>query len=167
MRDRIIDPTSWVKDWPPPRHSVIGFSGTRNDPDPAVLLPVLGGLWGMKGFISGACTGVDHHAASWCSIVYQYPHVVVVPADHSLIHRWWEEPPGFEAERAPVFVEQMPDGTTYKDRNAQIAKRCTALVAFPEYPEKHPRSRHSGTWQTIRMVRTLGKPTYVFPLEES
>jgi hypothetical protein len=38
---------------------------------------------------------------------------------------------------------------------------------FPQYPEDHPKSQRSGTWQTIRMARAAhATAPFVFPLEE-
>jgi hypothetical protein len=51
----------------------------------------------------------------------------------------------------------MPAGTTYADRNAVLVKRGTFVCGLPAYPEDDPRSRRSGTWQTIRMARRAGK----------
>src|SRR5262249_19060923 len=77
-------------------------------------------------------------------------HIVVVPADRSRVDPWWEGCP-------EVTVIEMPEGTTYRDRNAALVARSAAVFGLPAYPEDDPRSRRSGTWQTIRMARRAGK----------
>jgi hypothetical protein len=51
---------------------------------------------------------------------------------------------------------------SYRTRNWRIATHCSELLAAPLLPEAD--SPRSGTWMTVRMARSLGKPiTLVWP----
>jgi hypothetical protein len=169
----IDDPTSSGQAWPPPRDLIIGWSGSRLDPlkneqhaaivqARLTLLPRT-----PKGFVTGACIGIDHRVGFWLSQVFPHvPHLILVPADRSRVSRWWE---GHDFQGDPdskITVREMPPGATYADRNQEIVRWSNVLCAFPQYSEDHPKSVRSGTWQTIRMARqahTLAPFTY--PLE--
>jgi hypothetical protein len=77
-------------------------------------------------------------------------HVVIVPANRSQIDPWWET---VIARGGAVTVIEMPEGTSYADRNERIVHESDALAGFPAYPEDDHRSIRSGTWQTIRMAK--------------
>jgi hypothetical protein len=121
-------------------------------------------------YITGGARGGDAYIGEW---LYRNrrdaEHVVVVPADRSQVDPWWEK---YEPGR--VTVVEMPPGTTYRDRNAVLVKRADVVFGLPAYPEDHPQSRRSGTWQTIRMARRAGKlrrwdcvkPPYASGLDE-
>lgn len=125
----------------------------------------------VERYVTGACTGGDAFIGCW---LYENrpeaEHVVVVPADRSRIAAWWR----YAEEERPVTVIEMPPGTTYADRNARLVAEGNAVFAFPAYPENDPRSRRSGTWQTVRMSRHVGnfsqwhcvKPPYRGMVEE-
>lgn len=49
----------------------------------------------------------------------------------------------------------------YLARNADIVSFANALVAAPQYEETHPKSAHSGTWQTIRLARKASIPILI------
>lgn len=51
----------------------------------------------------------------------------------------------------------------YLDRNMDIAKWCTFLIAFPKTATEELRS---GTWSTIRYTEGFGKPVFLFPAVE-
>jgi hypothetical protein len=106
----------------------------------------------VERYVTGACTGGDAFIGRW--LYCHYPdaeHVVIVPANRSRVDPWW-----LEAKGRSVTVIEMPPGTTYADRNAQLAAEANAVFAFPAYPEADRRSRRSGTWQTVRMSRGVG-----------
>jgi hypothetical protein len=66
----------------------------------------------------------------------------------------------------PAFIELMPAGTNYRDRNARILDYTDELIAVADHSEDHALSRRSGTWMTIRMALKLGIPTHVLILHE-
>jgi hypothetical protein len=106
-------------------------------------------------YVTGACVGGDAFIGRW--LFYSRPeaeHVVVVPGDRSRVDDWWVSA-SFTSGR-PVTVVEMPPGTTYADRNARLVAEAGAVFAFPAYPEDDPRSRRSGTWQTVRLARKAG-----------
>jgi hypothetical protein len=106
-------------------------------------------------YVTGACVGGDTFIGRWLfENRPQAEHVVVIPADRSRVDDWWISA-SFTSDR-PVTVTEMPPGTTYADRNARLVAEGDAVFAFPAYPESDPRSRRSGTWQTVRMSRKLG-----------
>lgn len=103
-------------------------------------------------YVTGACEGGDAFTGRW--LLDHRPaagHVVIVPANRSRVDDWWAGDPR-------VTVIEMPPGTAYRDRNAHIVAGTDVLVGFPAHPEDDPRSRRSGTWQTIRMARRAGIP---------
>jgi hypothetical protein len=102
-------------------------------------------------YITGGAAGGDAFIGRW--LATNLPgahHVVVVPADKSQVDPWWLTA-GVDVEVIP-----MPAGTTFKDRNAELVRRGTAVFGFPACPEDDPRSLRSGTWQTVRMARKAG-----------
>ncbi len=136
----------------------IGFTGTRSiagrEDEIAAWLDTLA----MPGseFTTGACVGFDAFVARY--LLSRFPnatHRLVVPANRSQID------PNllivFMAQTVPGkhIVEYMEDGTTYKQRNQRILHHSDHLVALSDYPEKHGRSTRSGTWQTVRLARSL------------
>lgn len=111
-------------------------------------------------YVTGGCTGGDAFIGRW--LAARCPaaeHVIIVPADRSQVDQWWDDPVlVHQAGKAggSITVHQMPDGTSYEDRNAELVARGTAVFGFPAYPEDDPRSKRSGTWQAIRMARRAG-----------
>ena len=129
---------------------VWAFSGTRNGQNLSYRAHILGWLQGLPRtdeYVTGGCEGLDALAGGYMRWLHpDAVHRVVVPANKRLVDYWWAPYPD-------VIVEYMPPDTDYKDRNARLVELGTRLAAFPEYWEDHPRSRRSGTWQTIRMAR--------------
>lgn len=167
----IDDPASSSQVWPPSRKEIIGWSGSRLDPllndRHATLVQSRLTRIGRspKGFVTGACVGIDQRVGVWLARVFPHvPQLVLVPADRSRVAMWWE---AYDLTAYKITVREMPPGTTYADRNREIVRYSTALAAFPQYPEDHPKSQRSGTWQTIRMARAAhATAPFVFPLEE-
>lgn len=113
--------------------------------------------WAAR-YVTGGCTGGDTFIGRWLvlnRLGSDARHVVIIPADRSRVDPWWEKP----VIRRTTLVEviEMPPGSTYADRNARIVEESTVIFGLPAYPEDDPRSRRSGTWQTIRMARRAGK----------
>ncbi len=137
----------------------IAFSGARylDDQQHRILMTSLGTLDGIQGdeFTSGACVGVDCFIGRWCAERFsKVIHRVVVPANRTRVgdYSWATE------------VLEMPDGTTYRDRNYKMLEFADVLLAFPAYAEENLKSKRSGTWQTIREARRRNIVTVVNPL---
>jgi hypothetical protein len=132
----------------------IGFTGTRNlhHGDVDRIYAIVQALPGDAIYITGGCVGVD---ATVARIAYGLGRQVltVVPADRSRVDPDWEQYCNESWELGPT--------STYRDRNTLIVETSNRLIAFPEYPEDHARSKRSGTWQTIRMARSAGKPVEI------
>lgn len=104
-------------------------------------------------YVTGGCQGGDAFIGRWLHANRpDTEHVVIVPAARSRVDPWWET-----ASRRNLTVVEMPAGSTYAHRNARLAAWGDSVFAFPAYPEDDPRSRRSGTWQTVRMSRRSGK----------
>lgn len=134
--------------------TAVSFTAARDldDPGREVALNVLVQVPHADRYFTGACIGGDAFIGRWLRENRPHAeHVVVVPADRSRVDCWWD--PSDPA----VTVLDMPDGTTYADRNAELVSWGDAVFGLPAYPEDDPRSRRSGTWQTIRMARRAGK----------
>ena len=118
-----------------------------------VILNVLTvGIPLCRRYITGGAIGGDAFTGRWLARNRpEAEHIVVVPYDKSRADPWWLTVDG------NITVIPMPAGTTYRDRNAELVRRGDATCALPAYPEDHPASARSGTWQTARMARRLGK----------
>ena len=134
----------------------LGFTASRGMDQVAregVVTNVLVRIPQMNRYVTGGCRGGDSFLGQWLYAMYPPPyseHVVIVPANRSQIDPWWLLP-----GRAVTVIE-MPPGTTYADRNAEIVKISDALVGFPSYPKADRRSQRSGSWQTIGMAERAG-----------
>jgi len=123
-----------------------GFTGTRTlEPaDDDTIAHTLSMLKDGTEFTTGACIGVDSFVGqSFWLAKPDAVHRVVVPADRSRVDHWWTH----RAIGDTVRVEEMPTGTTYKDRNLRIVEQSDVLVAFPAHPEDDPRSMRGPTQQ--------------------
>lgn len=104
------------------------------------------------GIVTGGCVGFDHIMGEYCALRWpDLSHTVIVPADRSRVAAWWRQP-----NMTHVEVIEMPPGTTYRDRNVELVERSAVMLGQPDLPEDDPRSRRSGTWQTLRMARHVG-----------
>lgn len=144
---------------------IIGFTGPRNIIGfERRVDPQLAELDDAVGFVTGGCTGLDTYVG-W-RLVDKYPkarHTVIVPGKTSAVTFWWLQ----EQYRARVEVLRLPAGSTYQARNKWIVKLSTELIGFALHPEHDPRSRRSGSWQTIRIARTRDIPRSVIILSSS
>lgn len=144
----------------------IGFTASRNikGVNPRRMIWALQNLEQAK-FVYGGCLGGDEAIAIWLTNFGPAGsrHHVILPANRAAVVEWWKYPNA--ADPFPL-VEFMPEGSNYKDRNQRIVNVSDELVGFPEYPENHPKSLRSGTWQTIRMGRKKGIPVTVYILRE-
>lgn len=139
-----------------------GFTAAReldSFPD-GYIESVLQSLPPAERYITGGARGGDALIGRW--LYERYPsahHIVVVPANRAQVVEWWL---GFD-----VTAVDMPRGTSYRDRNMHIVQMCTNLVAFPAFPEFNVKSRRSGTWQTVRMAKRVGKSVQIYCGEEA
>jgi len=147
-----------------------GFSGSRHltAEQKTIVDEVLSTLNGSE-WTTGACIGVDAYIGR--KLWYDRPeslHRVVIPADRSRVEYWWTHRAIRDAgPQSGVLLEEMMPGMSYADRNQRIVQHSDVLVAFPAYPETDPRSKRSGTWQTVRMARRAGLDVLVTVLDES
>lgn len=110
-------------------------------------------------FVTGACIGVDTYVgkllAGWFP---NAQHVVVVPANRTKVDK--------DYLKWASHIINMPPETNYRDRNTTLVKLSNKLVAFPRHTEHDSRSKHSGTWQTVRIARRHGVTYKVFVLDQ-
>ncbi len=142
-------------------HHVAGFSASRilDESGRATILRSVGTLAGDE-YVTGGAIGGDALLGQLLWAMYpKAVHTVIVPANRRAVDPWWER----ISERINLIF--MPDGSTYEDRNAEIVQRATCLYAYPRFAEHDPRSRRSGTWQTVRLARRAGKSCTVHILE--
>lgn len=138
----------------------IGFTGTRHlrGPDWDRISGVVAAQTRVGDvLITGACVGADIAVAFSARELGRTVHTVV-PANRAQVHpEWW---------RHCTTHEEMPVGTDYRARNERIVDLSDRLIAFPEYPERHPQSRRSGTWMTVRIALRNGKLVTIYVLNQ-
>ncbi len=113
--------------------------------------------------VHGGCTGVDTFAG-WCGLARGHRVVTILPANPRHTAAVWLQDQ--TADRAATVRYMPASKTPYRDRNQAIVDDADRLLAFPRYPEHHPQSKHSGTWQTIRLARKAGKPVEILMLDD-
>jgi hypothetical protein len=134
----------------------VGFTGSRELSLPLaqsrrVIREAVQSLPKDARVVTGACIGVDAEVAY---LAYGTHHVhTIVPADRSRVDPHWRD-------YCDTF-EEMPPGTTYRDRNERIVEVSTRLIGIAQAPENDIHSRRSGTWQTIRLARKAGRSVEV------
>lgn len=102
-------------------------------------------------YISGACIGWDY--AFGVRMFHKYQgaqHVIIVPSNWAKVAPWWQQYVGLGYPN--ITVIQMPADSTYKQRNQEIVDHSDDFFFCAQYPEKHPKSKRSGTWQTVRLA---------------
>lgn len=142
----------------------LGFTGTRNVTRNVaidLLMPwFITDFRRYDHFVTGGCQGFDEYVGM--GLAYAFPakrHTVIVPSNRLQVAVWWPDVKTYVEDLGGVFeVIEMPQGTTYKDRNEAIVNRSDELFYLADYPEQDSNSRRSGTWQTVRLARKKGVP---------
>lgn len=91
-------------------------------------------------------------------------HIVALPSNRSRVDYWWQDSEFADIE---LEIHEMPEGSSYKDRNQHIVDISNGMLGFPLYTEDDSRSLRSGTWQTIRLARKNNLPLQVFVLRST
>lgn len=149
--------------------TALGFTGTRYFTTTDMLTFILVedrlhddmGLWTWIAdhdeFITGGCVGFDAimgaTLARWPTL-REARHVVIVPADRSRVDPWWQDPD----LDGRVTVIEMPDGSSYRERDQAIVDRADELFYVAHRHERHGSQKRSGTWLTVRLARQKGIP---------
>jgi len=138
-----------------PTPTYVGFTGSREMTEATewAIRNVITHLPRSAIVVTGGCIGVDAYVARLATGYGLHVHTIP-PADRSRVDPDWEQ--------HCLTCFPMPEGTTYKDRNQAIVDRADRLYGFPRYSEAHPKSKRSGTWQTIRMAIKKDIPTEIF-----
>lgn len=135
----------------------IGVTGTREsltrEQGQALLVVMTGlgprGSWLHHGVCQGADAGAHFMARRLGWQIHGHPGV-----DHR----------GQSPHRAQHLLGSLTECDAelpYGERNRVIVSWAHRLLACPLYPEHHPKSLRSGTWQTVRMARDLLVPVTV------
>jgi hypothetical protein len=126
----------------------IGFTGTQHGMTEAQKVEFATLLYDLPGgrVLHGGCIGADEDADRIANdlgfITHVYPGVTT---KGEALKRGM-----FKAAR--VFPEKF-----YLTRNRDIVKNCDMLIATPDGPER----LRSGTWSTVRLAKSLGKPGWI------
>lgn len=143
----------------------VGITGTRESPSipqALALSRILNAIARQWAHGNAAITAVEIHHGM-CTGTDETAHYVGRKMPDVRIHGH----PGTDAKgnapyRMPGGVFDVTDEPKiYRDRNWDIVTACGILIACPLFPEKHARSRHSGTWQTVRFARRANKPVII------
>lgn len=106
--------------------------------------------------VTGACIGVDAFVARVAFKLGLAVHTVV-PANRSKVDSDWR--------RFATSFEEMPEGSSYRDRNTRMIDLAPdLLIGYPE-TETNGRDIGSGSWMTIRIARRKGRAVEVLPLD--
>jgi hypothetical protein len=125
----------------------VGVSGTRNGCNPAQYLQLELQLEDMFGLydtvMHGDCSGVDYEAHI---IAYRIGYQIEI------------FPPLDPKHRMFLPSDRTHAAAPYLDRDRAIVDEGDSMLIVPQYAEKDPRSKRSGTWYTYRYALAQGKP---------
>lgn len=131
---------------------VAGFTGTREgmtDEQQAALREMLALSDVLK---HGDCQGADEEA-----------HNIMLALGRGLVSKFIEIHPPYHIEMRAWCngANQVFKPRPYLERNQDIVKSSTVLIAAPKGFEEEERS---GTWSTVRYAKSCGKPIrIIFP----
>ncbi len=139
----------------------VAFTATRNlkEEYTPIIASVLRARYMNDRFIVGGCVGGDGFIQKYGFLNGHRVHAVIPSAHGYLYPQWFKECNTWES-----FTEGHPQ--PYRERNERMVFLCDELIAFPEYPENHPKSQHSGTWMTIRIAWKMGKSVDIHVLNK-
>ena len=100
--------------------------------------------------ITGGCIGGDAVLARLLYGLGRMVHVVL-PFDRSKVDPEWQ--------LYCTSFEEMPEGTTYRQRDERMVELGTRCIGICNRPEKHGASIYSGAWMTVRIASAQGRPT--------
>lgn len=132
----------------------VGVTGSRYHIPDQQHAELKSRLWMLHGgcgprvdpwLLHGDCSGADSLAHDIAKAMGYFIHVYPPKIDT------------FRAFKVGFDLIEKPDA--YYARNRAIAEECDVLVAVPKKPESQ--DLRSGTWQTVRMARQLGKKVYI------
>lgn len=132
----------------------IGFTGNRYGlrPDQKTQIIELLDKYNHITASHGDCVGSDTDFHKLC-ISYKYRH----PEKTVTVHIYPPDNPILRAfNKGDVVMPEKP----YLERNMDIIKNCSVLIACPV--DKDKEEQRSGTWSTIRQARKLKLTTYIF-----
>lgn len=98
-------------------------------------------------FVTGGCMGFDHRAGqTMFTSNLRAVHYIIVPNIKTYVTDWWTPLLPYHT------IHVLDQGMTYRERNQQIVDISDKLFYCALYPEAHPLSKRSGTWQTVRIA---------------
>ena len=134
------------------RVSVLGFTGSQScDSGDIECLPeILHRLFERHRsthIVTGACIGFDAQVHLLTGVVdLSVKRLVIVPADHKKVDA------RVMSDSTNVDYVQMPDGTSYRDRNEEIIRCSTVMAGF--WTGKRA---YNGTFMTLRIADRCSK----------
>jgi hypothetical protein len=136
---------------------IITWTATRRleEGDDQVFIRLVAATAPDAKHIVGGCIGGDAVLARLRYGLGRMVHVVL-PADRSKVDPEWQ--------LYCTSYEEMPEGTTYRQRDERMVELGTRLIGIANRPEKHGASIYSGAWMTIRIGIAQGRPTEAYVL---
>lgn len=152
-------PVEWPTDMTPGWHLAVSGSRLRQDPDLGTVptheaieqlrtMVELAETLGATRMHHGACNGWDEEAVK-CAMRTKLVIIAHPPLDHRFLSQ-------FSIDNSHLVLKER----AFRDRNRDIAYEADILVGGPAFGENDPRSRRSGTWQTMRFGRAFGDRVY-------
>lgn len=136
----------------------VGFTGTRERPTNRQLALLVNTL--EDGKSDGSITEIHHGA---CVGADAAVHAIAIECE-LLVHVW---PPVNQRYCAvetlvPHRLVTVHPRMPYLDRNREIVRATTGLVALPKQDEQPDRMEWGGTWYTVNFAERMDKPVAVY-----